>query len=215
MGFWEDRVVPRVVDRAGTAPGLTRLRRVACEGLSGRVLEIGFGSGLNVGLYPPEVTSVVAVEPSDVGWALSAQRRASSSVPIERGGLDGQALTEADGSVDSVLSTLTLCTIPDPGRALREIRRVLRPGGTLHFVEHGVAPDDGVRRWQHRLEPWQRRAFGGCHLTRDLPALLVEAGFEATRLRAGYVAGPAVSRPWAYCFTGAAVKTPAGTGARA
>ena len=113
----------------------------------------------------------------------------------------------ADASFDSALSTFSLCTIPDPVQALREVRRVLRPGGTLHFAEHGLSPDERVRRWQHRLEPVQRRVADGCHLTRDIPALVAEAGFEVTDLRATYLPGPAPSRPFGYVYVGRAART--------
>lgn len=205
MGWWGDRVVPRITDVACGSKELRPWREQACEGLHGRVLELGFGSGHNVGLYPAEVTSVSAVEPADVGWELSAKRRARSGVPIERSGLDGQALTSDDASCDSALSTFTLCTIPDAVAALREVRRVLRPGGTLHFLEHGLAPDDGVVRWQRRLEPAQRAFSGGCHLTRDIPQLLTDAGFELVELTAEYLPGPKAARPWIYGYLGRAV----------
>ena len=133
------------------------------------MLEIGFGSGLNLPHVPPEVESVSAVEPSDVGWALSRRRRAGSRVPVERTGLDGQRIEAGDASYDAVLATFTLCTIPDVAAALGEVRRVLRPGGLFHFLEHGLAPDAAVVAWQHRLEPLQRRVFAGCHLTPGRP----------------------------------------------
>jgi SAM-dependent methyltransferase len=205
VGLWTDRVVPRIVDRALSTPDVMELRRAVCAGLAGRVLELGFGSGRNLAAYPSEVTSLDAVEPSDLGWELSAARRDGSSIPIRRAGLDGQRLSAADTSYDAVLTTFTLCTIPDAVRALEEVRRVLRPGGTLHFVEHGLAPDAGVARWQHRLDPLQRRVAGGCHLSRDIPALLRAAGLELTELEESYLPGPAVGRPWAYVLVGRAV----------
>ncbi|WP_425297232.1 class I SAM-dependent methyltransferase, partial [Nocardia abscessus] len=140
---------------------LDPLRERACAGLHGRVVEIGFGSGLNVPFYPAPVASVRAVEPADLGWRLASGRVAAATVPIERAGLDGQALPFADNTFDCALSTWTMCTIPDIATALAEVRRVLVPGGTLHFVEHGLAPDEKVRVWQNRLNPVQKRLFGG------------------------------------------------------
>ncbi|MGZ4561809.1 MAG: class I SAM-dependent methyltransferase, partial [Mycobacteriaceae bacterium] len=175
MGFYGDRVLPRIIDVACGTKLTEPLRRRVCADLEGKVVEIGFGSGLNVPFYPEAVTRVAAVEPSDVGWKLAAKRLAATSTPVQRSGLDGQSLPFADGSFDAAVSTWTLCTIPDVGAALREVRRVLKPGGTLHFVEHGLAPDEGVRRWQRRLEPVQKRVFGGCHLTRPVVDLLTIA----------------------------------------
>ena len=170
MGLWTDRVVPHLAERSLSTGPVMRLRGEAVAGLRGRVLEVGFGSGLNAALYPASVTAVDAVEPSDVGWRLSEARRHASQVPFQRVGLDGQRLEADDASYDAVLSTFTLCTIPDAVRALEEVRRVLRPGGALHFLEHGRAPSAGVVRWQRRLDPLQRRVAGGCHLSRDVPA---------------------------------------------
>ena len=198
--MWTEQVVPRLMDRALRSREVGEHRALACAGLTGRVLEIGFGGGLNLPFFPAEVTAVSAVEPSDDGWRLSEPRRARSTVPVERSGLDGQLLTEPDDSCDSALSTFTLCSIPDPGAALAEVRRVLRPGGRLHLLEHGLAPEAGVQRWQRRIEPLQRRVFGGCHLTRDVPALLAAAGFAVEQLEAAYLPGPAASRPWGFGY---------------
>jgi ubiquinone/menaquinone biosynthesis C-methylase UbiE len=205
MGVWTDRVVPRLTDVALGQEEIGELRSVVCLGLHGRVLEVGFGSGLNLPHYPREVVSVSAVEPSDVGWSLSRRRRARGPA-VRRIGLDGQRLEADDASYDAVLSTFTLCTIPDATAALDEVRRVLRPGGTFHFLEHGLAPDAPVAAWQHRLEPLQRRLFAGCHLTRDVAALVADAGLEVTLLEQRYLPGPGISRPWAYGYLGRAVR---------
>jgi ubiquinone/menaquinone biosynthesis C-methylase UbiE len=189
MGLYGEQVLPRIINVACGLKGAEPLRRRVCEGLEGDVVEIGFGSGLNVPFYPEAVKRVAAVEPAGVGWKLAEKRLRATSVPVERSGLDGQSLPFADNSYDAALSTWTLCTIPDVATALSEVRRVLKPGGTLHFVEHGLAPDERVRRWQHRLEPMQKKVFGGCHLTRQVADLLTAAGFTITELDQFYEEG--------------------------
>ncbi|HWJ81655.1 MAG TPA: class I SAM-dependent methyltransferase [Nocardioides sp.] len=189
MGLYGDRVLPRLINLACGAKSADPLRQRVCAGLSGEVVEIGFGSGLNVPFYPPEVRRVAAIEPADLGWRLARDRVAASPVPVERAGLDGQRLPFDDDTFDCAVSTWTLCTIPDVAAALGEVRRVLRPGGTLHFVEHGLAPDPGVARWQHRLEPLQKRVAGGCHLTRRIGDLLTDAGFTITEADVFYEEG--------------------------
>lgn len=200
LRLWDERVVPRLTDLSLRGTEVGELRAVACAGLTGRVLEIGFGSGLNVRWYPGEVTGVTAIEPSDLGWEMSERRRARTDLPIERAGLDGQRLDLPDDSHDSALVTFSLCTIPDAVLALREARRVVRDGGRLHVLEHGLAPDESVRRWQRRLEPVQRAIAGGCHLTRDVPALVTEAGWHVRDVQQEYLPGPAASRPWTYGY---------------
>jgi ubiquinone/menaquinone biosynthesis C-methylase UbiE len=171
--------------------------------LTGEVLEIGFGSGLNVPFYPASLTRVWAVDPATVGRKLAAKRVAASPVPVEYIGLDAQRIPLPDGSVDGVLTTWTLCTIPDAAGALAEVRRVLRPGGSLHFAEHGRAPDARVARKQDRLEPLQKRVFGGCHLTRHIDQLIAASGLELAELKTYYRPGPPAT---SYTYEGRAAK---------
>jgi SAM-dependent methyltransferase len=186
MGLYGEHVLPRVVDVLCGMKDSEPLRRRVCAGLEGRVVELGFGSGHNAPFYPEAVDRVAAIEPADLGWKLAEKRLRATRVPVERAGLDGQSLPFGDDSFDTALSTWTLCTIPDAAAALSEVRRVLKPGGALHFVEHGLAPDERVRVWQHRLEPLQKRMFGGCHLTRPIVDLLTAAGFTITELDVFY-----------------------------
>ena len=206
VGLYQERLLPRIIDKA-LGPGTTGPRRErVCAGLHGDVVELGFGSGINVPFYPAAVTSVAAVEPSDTAWQLARSRVDGAAVPVRRSGVDGQRLPLDDASFDCALSSWTLCTIPDATAALTEVRRVLRPGGSLHFIEHGLAPEEQVRRWQHRLEPVQMRLFGGCHLTRSIPDLITGAGFTITALDEFYA--PGWPRATNATYLGAAVPTP-------
>jgi ubiquinone/menaquinone biosynthesis C-methylase UbiE len=189
VGWYGEHVVPRLVDVVCGMKSSDEHRRRVCEGLSGEVVEIGFGSGHNLPHYPETVTRLSAVEPSDVGWRLAGKRIAAARVPVQRAGLDGQRLPFPDDSVDAAVSTWTLCTIPDVQAALAELCRVLRPGAPLRFVEHGLAPDASVQRWQRRLEPVQKRVAGGCHLTRPIADLLTGAGFTIVELDVFYEKG--------------------------
>lgn len=190
MGFYEDKVLPRIVNVACGTREFAKYRSRATEGLSGEVLEVGFGSGLNLPWYPPEVVKVLAVDPATEGRALAAERLAAFGAPVEFVGLDGADLPLDDASVDHVLSTMTLCTIPDVARALAEIRRVLRPGGQFHFLEHGRSDDPKVVAWQDRLTPLQRKVFGGCHLNRPIDRLVEDSGLERVRLDRFLMKGP-------------------------
>lgn len=203
MAFYRDQVLPRLTSKVMDRQDLAPIRSRVCGGLTGEVLEIGFGSGLNVPFYPPAVARVFAVDPATVGRKLAAQRVAASRAPVEYVGLNGQDLPLGPASVDHVLSTWTLCTIPDVSRALSEISRVLRPGGTLRFVEHGRAPDEKVARWQDRLTPLQRLLVGGCHLNRPIGRIVEGGGLKLASMDTYYIAGPKVM---GYTFEGTAVK---------
>ena len=189
MSLYAERVLPRIMNVACGAKQSRPLRERVCAGLHGQVVEIGFGSGHNVPFYPETVQRVAAIEPSTLSWKLARERVSASTVTVEQSGLDGQSLPFADNSFDAALSTWTLCTIPDPVLALTEVHRVLRPGGSLHFIEHGLAPDENVQRWQRRLEPIQKRLVGGCHLTRRIVDLLETAGFSVEHVDVFYEAG--------------------------
>ncbi len=202
MGFYNEQILPRLIDLA-LGKSFEQIRaRVASE-LSGEVLEIGFGSGRNVPHLPPTVNRMRTVEPASVGRKLAERRIAASPVPVEFIGLDGQDLPLPAESVDHVLVTWTLCTIPDVDQALREVHRVLRPGGRLHFVEHGRSPSPTVANWQDRITPAWTRLAGGCHLNRSIPDLVTACGLTTTRVDTYSMPGPAVL---GFFFEGIATK---------
>jgi ubiquinone/menaquinone biosynthesis C-methylase UbiE len=202
VSFYGDRVLPRVINVVMNTAQTREVRQRVCSGLSGDVVEIGFGTGHNLPFLPVGVRTLRAVEPAGLGVRLAAPRIAASPVPVDVVGLDGQRLPLEDASADAVLCTWSLCTIPDAVAAVREMRRVLRPGGQLHFVEHGAAPDAAVRRWQDRLNGMQQRIAGGCHLNRDIPAILVGGGLTVTELQTFYARGE--PKPFGYLYEGRA-----------
>lgn len=201
MSWWQERVLPRLIDKLLSTEEVTELRRRVCAGLSGDVLEVGFGSGLNLPHYPDEVTAVWAVEPSDLAWLLAQPRITDGGFPVTRAGLDGARLDLPDGRYNAVVSTFTMCTIPDLDAALGEIRRVLRPRGTLHFVEHGLSPQANVARWQNRLQPLHGPLAGGCHLNRPIADLVRKSGLDITELDNFYLKAP---KFFGYTFLGRA-----------
>jgi ubiquinone/menaquinone biosynthesis C-methylase UbiE len=198
MGFYRDRVFPRVMNMACNTKETRRIRAEVCEPLAGEVLEIGFGTGLNLPHLPSSVYRVVAVDPLERGRELAADRLAATPVIVDFVGLDGQSLELEDNAADAALSTWTLCSIPDPVAAVREIGRVLRGGGVLHFVEHGRAPDPGVRKWQDRLNGVQRRVACGCNLNRDIPAIIEKGGMTVTTLDTFYAKGDPKVVGWTF-----------------
>ncbi len=203
MGWYADQVVPRLINIALGSERFEVIRKRVTTGLEGDVVEIGFGSGLNVPHYPPAVRSVKAIDPSAVGQKLARDRVAGTAIPIEFVGLDGARLPMPDASADHVLTTWTLCTIPAVDDALAEVKRVLRPGGSLHFIEHGRSPDDKVARAQDRLTPINRRLVGGCHLNRPIRDLLDRSGLEVTTIDNYYLKGP---KAVGYMYEGVAEK---------
>lgn len=202
MGIYRDRVLPRIIDKACGTDELATWRRRCLEGITGVVVEPGFGSGTNLPCYPEAVTKVYAIDPATTGQKLAGERLANSDIDVEFIGLDGQSIPLDDNSCDAGVLSFTLCTIPDPLLALGELRRVIKPGGALHFLEHGRSPDDNIRRWQHRIDPIEKRVFDGCHISRDHPELLAKAGFEIDWLDSSYADGP---KPWSYFYVGRAL----------
>jgi len=201
MGLYRDCILPWGIDRALDRADCRELRQRATRGLHGTVLEIGFGSGLNLPHYPDRVDCICAVDPSTFGRRLAARRIKACSIPIEFVGLTGESIPLATGSVDCALSTWTLCSIPDLGGALREIKRVLRPGGVFHFLEHGLSPDEGVARWQQRLNGLQKLVVGGCQLNVPIDRRIREAGFATESLETFYMKGPRLN---SYMYIGVA-----------
>ena len=189
MGFYEKRLLPHILNVAMNTKAVNEERRRCLEHVKGTVLEIGFGTGLNLPHYPRTVRKVVGVDPSDRSARLARKRIAASSFPVEIIGLSAEKISVADASFESIVSTFTLCTIPDVASALLEMRRALRPGGRLYFVEHGRADDPRVERWQERLNAIERAVFGGCNLTRPISALIQQAGFEMEQLEHSYLKG--------------------------
>jgi SAM-dependent methyltransferase len=203
VGVYTERVLPRLVDLALAGKPFEEVRARVAAGLEGEVLEIGFGSGRNVTHYPQGVERVRVVEPAEAGMRMAAERIRSRGIPVESVGVDGETLPLEDDSVDHVLTTWTLCTIPDVERALEEIRRVLRPGGRLHFAEHGLSPRSSIARWQDRLTPIQKRLAGGCHLNRPIDEIVAACGLELTTLDNFRLPGPEL---FGYMYEGTATK---------
>jgi SAM-dependent methyltransferase len=204
LQWWDERALPRLVDVVLTERTAGRWRERACSGVAGDVLEVGFGSGRNLPHFGADVTRVYAVEPADLAWRRAAERVRDFGRPVERVSLDAATLPLPDASVDAVVSTWTMCTIPDLSAALAEMRRVLRPGGEVHFVEHSLAPHDGVARLQRGLQPFWGPLSGGCHIDRDLPTELDRAGLDIDGMRTAYVMKTWPARPWSWFVTGRA-----------
>lgn len=203
MGFYENRVLPHLINCGCGNQVMTQQRQRVVPRAAGVVLEIGIGTGHNLPCYDPaRVQRVIGIDPSEASWRLAGERAAQVTFPVEFLGLSGESIPLRDASVDCAVITFSLCTIPDPLSALQQVARVLKPGGLLHFCEHGRAPDPAVHRWQERLDPLWHRIMGGCHLSRDIPALLGAAGFVSDDLATGYL--PSTPRIAGFNYWGSA-----------
>jgi ubiquinone/menaquinone biosynthesis C-methylase UbiE len=201
MGFYQDLILPRLINLAMRQNNLAAYRSRIVPAAEGRVLEIGVGSGLNLPLYSSNARQVIGLDPSPKLLAMA--RRVDRVLPSDVELIEGSAekIPLATASADTVVMTWTLCSVPAADDALHEMRRVLKPSGRLLFVEHGLAPDINVRRWQDRLTPIWKRIGGGCHLNRPIRSLIEEAGFQFERLDTGYMPGP---KPMTFMYEGSA-----------
>jgi ubiquinone/menaquinone biosynthesis C-methylase UbiE len=200
--WYERHILPHALDFACGLPMVGRQRQQVVPQAQGRVLEVGIGTGLNMPYYDKtRVSRITGLDPALELHPRARKRIAQAGLPVQLLALSAEQIPLPDASFDTVLLTYTLCTIPDPLAALSEMRRVLAPGGQLLFCEHGRAPDASVQRWQERLQPLWGPLAGGCHLGRDIPALLQASGFEVPDLHTGYLPGP---KPMTYHYWGAA-----------
>ena len=206
MSIYNDYILPPILNLAMQAPGLGDYRQRLLGQAHGRVLEIGIGSGLNLPYYGAAVTEIIGLDPSPRLLEMTRQRSARAGRPVTLLAQPARAIALEDGSIDTVVSTWTLCSITPLAPALAEICRVLRPQGQFLFVEHGLAPDKGVQRWQHRLTPAWSQLAGGCHLNRPIDRLVREAGFRIERLDTGYMSR--APRLLSHMYLGRAVPEP-------
>lgn len=190
VGLYRKFVIPRLIDLAMRNRQLGPYRERVMGAASGRVLEIGVGSGLNFARYSPGVRELLALEPDARLLGMARAKQATSALPVRFLEASAEHIPLEDASVDTVVSTWTMCTIPDVRRALEVMRRILKPDGRLLFVEHGLAPEPGVRKWQNRLDPLWTRLSGGCHLNRPIENLVADAGFDINRLQKGTYRAP-------------------------
>jgi ubiquinone/menaquinone biosynthesis C-methylase UbiE len=211
MGLYERFILPRLIDVGCGSKPVRKQREKIVPLAAGRVVEIGFGSGMNLPYYDPrQVEHVWALEPSQEMWRRAADVVDSTNLPVEFVEASAEAIPLTSASADTVLVTFTLCSVPDAAAALGEMRRVLKPEGRLVFCEHGAAPDRNVRRWQDRLNPVWRRFAGGCNLNRPIPELIERAGFEVRDLSTMYIPGPRIA---SFNYWGVATVAPrAGSG---
>jgi ubiquinone/menaquinone biosynthesis C-methylase UbiE len=193
MSFYDDQIVPRILNLAMGMRFIQDERRKCLTGVHGRVLEVGFGSGHNLPFYPGGTEKVIAIDPSEVSARLAKKRMEQAAFPVEYLSLKGEDIAAPDASFDSAVSTFTLCSIPDASQAIKQIYRVLKPGAEFHFVEHGRSPDASVQQWQDRLNGIQQFICGGCNLNRDIETLIRSSGLEILSLDKSYADGPKFS----------------------
>jgi ubiquinone/menaquinone biosynthesis C-methylase UbiE len=201
MGFYSDIILPRLGDLAMRNKQLVPYRERVIGAAEGRVLEIGVGSGKNLPFYRPPVREVLALEPAPRLITMARSASCTSSMPVTFIEASAEAIPLDEHSVDTIVTTWTLCSIPQAATALADMRRVLRQGGKLLFVEHGLAPDEGVRRWQDWLTPAWPRISGGCHLNRPIRSMIEGTGFRIDRIETGYMPGP---KPMTFMYEGSA-----------
>ena len=193
MGFYNKHILPRMLDKACGIGPITKQRAKTIPLAEGVVLEIGIGSGQNLPHYNPDkVTKIIGVDPDDAIWKRSQARREACMIDVERIGLSGEDIPLDKNTADTVVVTYSLCTIPDPVKALREMTRILKPGGRILFSEHGKAPDAAVAKWQSRIDPTWKKIAGGCHSGRDIPDLFKQADLSFETLDQMYIPGPKV-----------------------
>lgn len=191
MGFYSRHILPRCLDKACGVGPVEKQRAKVVPHAKGDVVEIGIGSGLNLPHYDPSrITSVIGIDPDEHIWTRGEGRRAAVDFPIKRIGLSGESIPLDDNSADTVVVTYSLCTIPDPVTALKEMRRILKPNGEILFCEHGQSIDAKIARWQSRIDPMWKKIAGGCHSGRNIPALFTQAGLTVHDLQQGYIPGP-------------------------
>jgi ubiquinone/menaquinone biosynthesis C-methylase UbiE len=202
MGFYNDWALPRILNLMMDMKFVREERKKCLAGVTGKVLEVGFGSGHNLPFYPAAVQRVIAVDPSTQGAKLARKRIAAAAFPVEYVPLMGEHIDAPDASFDSIVSTYSLCTIPDPAAALAQMRRVLKPDGRFFFVEHGRSVEPKVQRWQDRMNGLQKTLWGGCNMNRDIERLVRQAGFSFDQIDKYYV--PGQPKPVAYMTRGVA-----------
>ncbi|PSN10073.1 SAM-dependent methyltransferase [filamentous cyanobacterium CCT1] len=203
MGLYNEKILPYLLDWSMAGPTLEHYRRNVLAEVSGEVLEIGFGTGLNLPYYPDYVRQIVTVDPSPGVHHLAQKRIEASPIAVEHHMLSSEALPMADGTFDSVISTFTLCSIPNIEQALAEIHRVLKPGGRFFFVEHGLSHEPSIQTWQNWLTPLQKRIAGGCHINRNMRQL-IEQQFDQVELEAAYA--EKIPKVAGYFYQGVATK---------